>query len=160
VSHFVTELQTRQECIDNASKSGCPAGSPPAAAPASNSSPTTPRNSCIAGCVPAIRARDERSGQYGHAADVGRDSGFRSLFARGATPYAHHWRLVRGPNDSFLAANTHKEGISAFDDLQPPYAALISGAFHPTAEGHAIVADHVLRHVNDLLAKRSLAAAK
>jgi hypothetical protein len=76
----------------------------------------------------------------------------------GALPYAHHWRLVRDPNDSFLAANTHREGISPFDDLQPPYAALYSGAFHPTAEGHAIVADHVLRRVNEILEKRTLAA--
>ena len=75
----------------------------------------------------------------------------------GALPYAHHWRLVRDPNDAFLAANTHREGISPFDDLQPPYAALVSGSFHPTAEGHAIVADHVLRHVDELLAKRKLA---
>jgi hypothetical protein len=74
-----------------------------------------------------------------------------------ALPYAHHWRLARNPNDTFLAANTHREGISAFDDLQPVYAALYSGAFHPTAEGHVIVADHVLRHVNELLEKRSMA---
>jgi hypothetical protein len=76
----------------------------------------------------------------------------------GALPYAHHWRLARDPNDAFLAANTHREGISQFDELQPPYAALMSGAFHPTAEGHAIVADHVLRHVNQLLENRALAA--
>jgi hypothetical protein len=80
-----------------------------------------------------------------------------TLFAGGRAAYAHHWRLARNPNDTFLAGNTHREGISPFDDLQPPYAALYSGAFHPTAEGHAIVADHVLRHVNELLDKRSLA---
>jgi hypothetical protein len=40
-----------------------------------------------------------------------------------------------------------------FDILQPAYAALTSGAFHPTAEGHAIVADHVMRHVRALLDK-------
>jgi hypothetical protein len=72
-----------------------------------------------------------------------------------ALPYAHHWRLARNPNDTFLAGNTHREGISMFDDLQPAYAALYSGAFHPTAEGHAIVADHVLQHVNTLLEKRA-----
>jgi hypothetical protein len=75
----------------------------------------------------------------------------------GALPYAHRWRLVRSPNDTFLAANTHREGISPFANLQPVYAALYSGAFHPTAEGHAIVADHVLRHVNELFDKHSLA---
>jgi hypothetical protein len=71
----------------------------------------------------------------------------------GALPYAHHWRLIHNPNDAFLTANTHREGISPFDILQPAYAALTSGAFHPTAEGHAIVADHVMRHVRALLDK-------
>jgi lysophospholipase L1-like esterase len=68
-----------------------------------------------------------------------------------ALPYAHRWRLIHNPNDAFLTANTHREGISPFDILQPAYAALYSGAFHPTAEGHAIVADHVMRHVRGIL---------
>jgi hypothetical protein len=38
-----------------------------------------------------------------------------------------------------------------------PVAALYSGAFHPTAGGHVIVADHVLHHVDELLEKKSLA---
>jgi lysophospholipase L1-like esterase len=70
-----------------------------------------------------------------------------------ALPYGHRWRLIHNPNDAFLTANTHREGISPFDILQPAYAALTSGAFHPTAEGHAIVADHVMRHVRNLLDK-------
>jgi hypothetical protein len=74
----------------------------------------------------------------------------------GALPYARHWRLARNPNDTFLAGNTHREGISVFDDLQPVYAALYSGAFHPTAEGHAVVADHVLQHVRALLDKHAV----
>ena len=52
-----------------------------------------------------------------------------------ALPYAHRWRLIHNPNDAFLTANTHREGISPFDILQPAFAALTSGAFHPTAEG-------------------------
>ena len=70
-----------------------------------------------------------------------------------ALPYAHRWRLIHNPNDAFLTANTHREGISPFDILQPAFAALTSGAFHPTAEGHAIVADHVMRHVRTVLDK-------
>ena len=70
-----------------------------------------------------------------------------------ALPYAHRWRLIHNPNDAFLTANTHREGISPFDILQPAFAALTSGAFHPTAEGHAIVADHVMRHVRAVLDK-------
>jgi hypothetical protein len=71
----------------------------------------------------------------------------------GALPYAHRWRLIHNPNDAFLTANTHREGISPFDILQPAFAALTSGAFHPTAEAHAIVADHVMRHVRAILDK-------
>jgi hypothetical protein len=71
----------------------------------------------------------------------------------GALPYAHRWRLIHNPNDAFLTANTHREGISPFDILQPAFAALTSGAFHPTAEAHAIVADHVMRHVRSILDK-------
>jgi hypothetical protein len=70
-----------------------------------------------------------------------------------ALPYAHRWRLIHNPNDAFLTANTHREGISPFDILQPAYAALYSGAFHPTAEGHAVVADHVMRYVRNVLDK-------
>jgi len=70
--------------------------------------------------------------------------------------YAHHWRLFRTPNDAFLAANTHREGVSLFDILQPAYAGLYSGAIHPSAEGHSIVADHMVRHVRSLLDKRSV----
>ena len=62
------------------------------------------------------------------------------------TPYGPRWRLFRTPNDAFLTANTHYEKVHLFDILQPVYAALFSGAIHPTAEGHAIVADHVMPH--------------
>ena len=49
----------------------------------------------------------------------------------------------------------HREGVSPFDILQPAYAGLYSGAIHPTAEAHAIVADHVMRHVRAVLDKES-----
>jgi hypothetical protein len=67
--------------------------------------------------------------------------------------YGHHYRLFRTPNDAFLAANTHREGMSLFDILQPAYAGLYSGAIHPTAEAHAIVADHMVRHVRQVIEK-------
>ena len=60
---------------------------------------------------------------------------FEPYSPAGALPYGHRWRLIHNPNDAFLTANTHREGISPFDILQPAYAALTSGAFHPTAEG-------------------------
>jgi hypothetical protein len=74
-------------------------------------------------------------------------------------PYSRHWRLFRTPNDAFLAANTHREGLSLFDILQPAWAGLYSGAIHPTAEAHAIVADHMVKHVRKLVDKRDVAEA-
>jgi hypothetical protein len=72
-----------------------------------------------------------------------------------ALPYGHRWRLFHTPNDAFLTANTHREGISLFDIIQPSYAGLYSGALHPTAEGHAIVADSVLPHARALILSRA-----
>ena len=76
-----------------------------------------------------------------------------------ALPYAHRWRLFHTANDAFLTANTHREGISPFDILQPAYAGLYSGAIHPTAEGHAMVADSVILQVRALLDKRPAQSA-
>ena len=67
------------------------------------------------------------------------------------TPYATHWRLFRTPNDVFLTANTHKDGLSPFDIMQPGYAGLISGAVHPTAEAHSMVADTVMVHARKVI---------
>ncbi|HEX2217129.1 MAG TPA: hypothetical protein VHG27_10630 [Xanthobacteraceae bacterium] len=69
-------------------------------------------------------------------------------------PYASKWRLFRTPNDAFLTANTHQEKVLLYDILQPVYAALYSGAIHPTAEGHAIVADHVMPHARRVVEKK------
>jgi hypothetical protein len=78
---------------------------------------------------------------------------FKPYSPAAALPYAHHWRLFRTPNDAFLTANTHREGTPLYDILQPAYAGLYSGAIHPTAEAHAIVADHVIRHVRKIVDK-------
>jgi lysophospholipase L1-like esterase len=158
VSVFVRELQTRLECLTDGRKAGCPAGL---------ATGTGTGFRLITDHVPefakrGVCARDPQKAladqvamgmpRLSHTQDE-----WIPYTPAAALPYAHHWRLARNPNDTFLAGNTHREGISPFDDLQPAYAALYSGAFHPTAEGHAIVADHVLRHVNELLDKRSLA---
>ena len=79
---------------------------------------------------------------------------FKPYSPAASLPYARQWRLFRTPNDAFLAANTHREGTPLFDILQPAYAALYSGAIHPTAEAHAIVADHVVRHARKILDRR------
>jgi hypothetical protein len=158
VSHFVGELQTRLECISDAHHAGCPAG-------LATGSGTGFQ--LITDHVPefvrrGICARDPQRAlsdqvNMGMPRVSNATGAFAPYSPAAVLPYGHRWRLARDPNDAFLSANTHREGISPFDDLQPPYAALISGAFHPTAEGHAIVADHVLRHVNALLENRALA---
>ena len=79
---------------------------------------------------------------------------FRPYSPAATLPYARHWRLFRTPNDAFLTAHTHREGVSAFDILQPAYAGLYSGAIHPSAEAHAIVADYVVRHVRGIVDKQ------
>jgi len=78
---------------------------------------------------------------------------FRPYSPAQTLPYARHWRLFRTPNDAFLTAHTHREGVSPFDILQPAYAGLYSGAIHPTAEAHAIVADYVVRHARGIVDK-------
>jgi len=64
--------------------------------------------------------------------------------------------VIAPADDAFLAANTHREGTSVIDILQPAYAGLYSGAIHPTAEAHAIVADHIVKHARLLLDKREV----
>ena len=79
---------------------------------------------------------------------------FKPYSPDAALPYAAKWRLFRTPNDAFLTANTHRAGISLFDIIQPVYAGLYSGAVHPTAEAHAIVADHVMNHARKVVDRR------
>jgi hypothetical protein len=68
-------------------------------------------------------------------------------------PYAHHTRLFVSADDSFLTANTQAgyPGCTDFAKCPPPldrlqlvWRALFGGAFHRSAEAHAIVADAVL----------------
>lgn len=158
VSSFVRELQSREACMTDAAQPGCPAGLATGSGTGfhfitDHTSEFLRRGVCARD--PQRMLSDQINMGMPRVSNA--TDSFVPYSPEGALPYAHHWRLVRDPNDAFLAANTHREGISPFDDLQPPYAALISGAYHPTAEGHAIVADHVLRHVNALLEKRKLA---
>jgi lysophospholipase L1-like esterase len=155
VSNFVRELQGRLECITDGRKAGCPAGLATGAGTGfrlitDHAAEFAKRGACARDPQkPLVDQVNMNVPRLSHATDQ-----WVPYSPAAASPYAHHWRLARNPNDTFLAGNTHREGISVFDDLQPAYAALYSGAFHPTAEGHAIVADHVLRHVKELLERR------
>jgi lysophospholipase L1-like esterase len=158
VSGFVRELQGRLECISDSRRPNCPAG----LATGTGTGFKLITDHLAEFAKRGVCARDPQKVlvdqvNMGMPRMSQAAGNFLPYSPAAALPYAHHWRLARNPNDTFLAGNTHREGLSPFDDLQPPYAALYSGAFHPTAEGHAIVADHVLRHVNEFLDKRTLA---
>jgi hypothetical protein len=75
--------------------------------------------------------------------------------------YAPRQRLFRTPNDAFMTGNFHvaqsllQKVISAqgYSWLQLLLASVYSGAFHPTAEGQAVMADAVLAKAHAILAK-------
>jgi hypothetical protein len=157
-SDFLRDFLGRLECIAGGkARAGCPANLATGAGTGftlvtSHIAEFTKRGMC---------ARDpKRAFADGIAMRVPRKpfngDDFKPYSPAAALPYARQWRLVRTPNDAFLAANTHRDGISLFDILQPAWAGLYSGAIHPTAEGHAIVADHVVRHVRAMLDKRDV----
>ncbi|MEL6746833.1 MAG: hypothetical protein AAFO79_03335 [Pseudomonadota bacterium] len=70
-------------------------------------------------------------------------------------PYHPRQRWYRTPNDAFLAANSHFRvevlGSSALVDenLTLSLWASYAGAFHPTAQGHAAIADAVFAALAD-----------
>ncbi|MEZ5849629.1 MAG: hypothetical protein R3D68_03135 [Hyphomicrobiaceae bacterium] len=76
-------------------------------------------------------------------------------------PYVQRQRWFRTPNDAFMTANFHvarsfmqkaipKSTLSWFQVL---LASLYSGAFHPTAEGQAAIADAVVVEARRVLAR-------
>ena len=73
-------------------------------------------------------------------------------------PYAPRARWIRTANDSYFVAMTFPEGLPA--TLQPTdihdatwgvVSAVYGGAVHPTAEGHAAMADAALGDVRRVL---------
>ena len=75
--------------------------------------------------------------------------------------YVPRQRWFRTPNDAFMTGNFHAAGSMttqalAFQSLarfQVMLAATYSGAFHPTAEGHAAIADAVVAKARKVLEK-------
>jgi hypothetical protein len=153
---FLHDFLRRLECIaSSTNRSGCPAdlatGSGTGFALVTEHIPEFSKRGLCArnpkhALADAIAMRVPRKSMNGEV--------FKPYSPAATLPYAHQWRLFRTPNDAFLAANTHRERTPLFDILQPAYAALYSGAIHPTAEAHAIVADHVVRHVRAIVDKR------
>jgi hypothetical protein len=73
-------------------------------------------------------------------------------------PYASRARWIRTANDSYFTAMTYPEGLPA--SLQPNdihdatwgvASAVYGGAMHPTAEGHAAIADAALPAAREIL---------
>lgn len=75
--------------------------------------------------------------------------------------YASRQRWFRTPNDAFMAGNFHiartvmQKAVptSTMSWMQVLLASLYSGAFHPTAEGHAAIADSVAAEARRVLAR-------
>jgi hypothetical protein len=75
--------------------------------------------------------------------------------------YASRQRWFRTPNDAFMTGNFHVAAslmqkvlkLDAFSWFQLVLAATYSGAFHPTAEGQAAIADAVVHKARGVLAK-------
>ena len=73
-------------------------------------------------------------------------------------PYASRQRWFRTPNDAFMTANFHVSQslllkTKALSWVQLLLAATYSGAFHPTAEGQAAIADAVADQARKVLAR-------
>ncbi len=157
---FLRDFLNRLECIANGkSRTGCPAN----LATGAGTGFTLVTDHIPEFTKRGVCARDpKRALADGINMRVPRRPGngdeFKPYSPAATLVYGHKWRLFRTPNDAFLAANTHRAGTSLFDILQPAWAGLYSGAIHPTAEAHAIVADHVVRHVRTVVDKRQPAA--
>lgn len=76
-------------------------------------------------------------------------------------PYAARQRWFRTPNDAFMTGNFHVAGsvmqtvlkLQSFSWFQVLLASTYSGAFHPSAEGHAAIADSVVHRAREVLAR-------
>ena len=152
---FMRDLLRRLECIAGKNRVGCPAdlatGAGTGFTLVTDHIPEFVKRGLCArdpkrALADSIAMRMPRKPANGDA--------FKPYSPAATLPYAHRWRLFRTPNDAFLTSNTHREGTPLLDILQPAYAGLYSGAIHPTAEAHAIVADHVVRHVRAIVGRQ------
>jgi hypothetical protein len=73
-------------------------------------------------------------------------------------PYASRARWVRTANDSYFTAMTYPQGLSSVltpasihDAIWGVLSAVYGGAIHPTAEGHAAMADAAVPAMREVL---------
>ncbi len=81
-----------------------------------------------------------------------------SLPASAYRPYSSRARWVRTANDSYFTAMTYPQGLSSVltpanihDAIWGVLSAVYGGAVHPTAEGHAAMADAAIPAMRDVL---------
>jgi hypothetical protein len=118
-----------------------------------------------------VCARSEEDPEFDRACFGLTGDTFRSDPARAATdpltcgrpasqyrPYASRARWVRTANDSYFTAMTYPQGLSSVtmpasihDAIWGVLSAVYGGAIHPTAEGHAAMADAALPAMRDVL---------
>ncbi len=76
-------------------------------------------------------------------------------------PYASRQRWFRTPNDAYMTGHFHTSGAVSNGLMrhkrtkwfQVVMAGTYSGSFHPTAEGHAVIADAVVKKARNILRK-------
>jgi hypothetical protein len=89
------------------------------------------------------------------------EAGWRPYNPADYKAYASRQRWFRTPNDAFMTANFHVAAsvmqkvlkLDALSWFQLVLAATYSGAFHPTAEGQAAIADAVVHSARAVLKK-------
>jgi hypothetical protein len=83
-------------------------------------------------------------------------------------PYAPRQRLFRTPNDAYMTGNFHVEEDylqkvlknQGYGWVQLLLASVYSGAFHPSAEGQAAIADAVVEQARAVLGKYEKRASR
>lgn len=93
----------------------------------------------------------------------GPDSGWVPFKPDDYRHYAPRQRFFLTPNDAFLGTHFHTKNMPIMDggpDVQMALWSAYSGAFHPTAEGQAAIADAVLQAARDKLALPHLPAPR
>ncbi len=88
-----------------------------------------------------------------HFPRTGQSEPWRPVYVEEWRPYALRQRLLRTPNDVFMTINNKPPQTlesAEFGVWDLPYRAT-SGAFHPTAEAHSIIAKHVAPELTKVL---------
>jgi hypothetical protein len=68
-------------------------------------------------------------------------------------PYKARQRWFRTPNDAFMTAH-YSDRMKLLPELRITSWSAYSGAFHPTAEGQAALADATMKLAREILARR------